>query len=369
MEGIWTRNAIPKKETKAGTIASVILSLIAMSALSICISQRVRDVRKWNRLPLLCWLILLIYLDSIIFVFSTAILSQGYGVDSSKEMCSRAVILCLGCYMTTKLIYYFLVERAYIIRRTSKPRMKSKLYLFNSFGMLIPYCVVIVLNFYFRFAIYGEDRSCRIGMKKAAMIPLIAFDILVNIYLTTLFILPLRNLYSYKNNPSSQTRSIALRTFIGSCATLTSSVVNLTVVMVLEGEPGWICLMCCNLDILFSALVLHWLTSKDNASTLSSMDHPHVPLSPLSPLSSRRPNRLVPRSPVDGYEMGKLIEVRTLVSAGKDGIEEELRCPPNAITVSREMVRAVDELRMAKERESNYINREGSKEEFLREKY
>lgn len=41
---------------------------------------------------------------------------------------------------------------------------------------------------------------------------------------------------------------MALRTFIGSCATLTSSVVNLTVLMILKGEPGWICLMCCNAD-------------------------------------------------------------------------------------------------------------------------
>jgi len=72
-------------------------------------------------------------------------------------------------------------------------------------------------------------------------------------------------LYSYKTNPSSQTRTIALRTFIGSCATLVSSVVyalpllgcsttdwcgyrNLTMIVVLNGEPGWICLMCCNLD-------------------------------------------------------------------------------------------------------------------------
>jgi len=56
---------------------------------------------------------------------------------------------------------------------------------------------------------------------------------------------------------------MAVRTFVGSCATLTSSVANLTVLMVLEGEPGWICLMCCNADILFSVLVLHWVTSID----------------------------------------------------------------------------------------------------------
>ncbi|TGO83288.1 hypothetical protein BPOR_0670g00030 [Botrytis porri] len=47
------------------------------------------------------------------------------------------------------LIYYFLVERVYIIRRSSKSRIKDPLYLFNSIGMLIPYCIVIALNFVF----------------------------------------------------------------------------------------------------------------------------------------------------------------------------------------------------------------------------
>jgi hypothetical protein len=40
--------------------------------------------------------------------------------------------------------------------------------------------------------------------------------------------------------------------------------------MVLHGEPGWICLMCCNADILFCVLVLHWVTSKDKPSSYVS---------------------------------------------------------------------------------------------------
>jgi hypothetical protein len=56
---------------------------------------------------------------------------------------------------------------------------------------------------------------------------------------------------------------MAFRSFVGSCATLTTSVVNLTILMVLKGEPGWICLMCCNADILFCVVVLHWVTSKE----------------------------------------------------------------------------------------------------------
>lgn len=63
---------------------------------------------------------------------------------------------------------------------------------------------------------------------------------------------------------------MALRSFVGSLATLTTSVVNLTVLMVLRGEPGWICLMCCNADILFCVLVLHWVTSKDKPASYAS---------------------------------------------------------------------------------------------------
>jgi len=179
----------------------------------------------------------------------------------------------------------------YIIRRTSKPRMKSKLYLFNSFGMLSKGTMkpcrppeinnrfspilrghsleLLFVGFQFwsiarsslmvalnlsRFAVY--DRACKIGMKRVAMIPLIAFDILVNVcsslcslrraksnrftwprcfyYRSVVsadpsrpwyILLRLKALYSYQNNPSAQTRKVALRTFIGSCCTLTSSVV------------------------------------------------------------------------------------------------------------------------------------------------
>lgn len=56
---------------------------------------------------------------------------------------------------------------------------------------------------------------------------------------------------------------MAWRSFIGSLATLTVAVVNLTVLMVLNGEPAWVCFTCCNADILFCTSVLHWVTSKE----------------------------------------------------------------------------------------------------------
>ncbi|KAJ6440093.1 Cell division control protein 25 [Purpureocillium lavendulum] len=276
---------------KAGQIISIMLSLTAATILTLFLTQRFLAIRSWNRLPLVVWLVFAIYIDSYLFVFATATLSHAFGVNASQATCEGAILLCLVCYVTTKFIYVFLVEKAHIIRGTPKTRFKSKLYLFNAFGMLSIYLVVIILNFIFRIA-KMRDGTCIIGMKSLAMIPLISFDTVVNVYLTLLFLVPMRRqttikrqcldseanttigMYSFKNmarTPANlRLRTVALRTFIGAASTLISSIVNLSVLMALNGEPGWVCLMCCNSDILFSAIVIQWVTSRDNAATSST---------------------------------------------------------------------------------------------------
>ncbi|KAF5678924.1 hypothetical protein FHETE_1033 [Fusarium heterosporum] len=264
---------IPKHVPIGGDVMSVIVALVSCSILSVFLFQRVTAVRSWSRLPFVAWIVLIIYVDSYGFVFTSAMLQQVFGVNSSFNICHGAILLCLICYVTTKiLIYVFLVEKAHVIRSSKTPRRKSKLYLFNMITLLGGYGVVVVLNFIFRIAriVNGE---CFIGMRSVSMIPLIAFDAVVNVYLTILFLIPLKNLYSFKSlpktNANSRLRSVAFRTFVGACCTLTSSIVNLTVLMVLDGEPGWVCLMCCNSDVLFSAIVVQWVTSRDSAGSSS----------------------------------------------------------------------------------------------------
>ncbi|KAH7028312.1 hypothetical protein B0J12DRAFT_350320 [Macrophomina phaseolina] len=253
-----------------GRVISMILSLVTLTILAICITRRVEKISKWHRLPITGWLIIIIYFDSFLFVFVTAMFKD-VGINESQGICEGAILLCLVCYMSTKIfIYTFLVEKAYIVRGSHKPRLHDKLYIFNAFGLIIPYVAIVILNFVWRIAYINKSGTCIIGMQKKAMLPLITFDVVINVYLTALFIIPLRRLYSYQHNTNKALRIMALRTFIGSCATLTSSVVNLTVLMILKGEPGWICLMCCNADILFSVLVLHWVTSFDRTTTDSS---------------------------------------------------------------------------------------------------
>jgi hypothetical protein len=53
-----------------------------------------------------------IYADSLVFILATAILEHGLGLNSNISVCGAAILLCLACYLSTKLlIYYFLIEK------------------------------------------------------------------------------------------------------------------------------------------------------------------------------------------------------------------------------------------------------------------
>ncbi|KAF2837232.1 hypothetical protein M501DRAFT_922639, partial [Patellaria atrata CBS 101060] len=248
----------------AGQTITVVLSLITIAVLSACFVRRLERVITWKALPLANWLILLIYIDSFAFVFITAVLQEGVGVNTSRGLCDGGILLCLACYLTTKLIYFFLVEKAYIVHGSRRPRRKNVLFMFNVFGMLVPCVILMILNFIYRVAYLNEEGLCIIGMRKLALFPLIVFDVFVNVYLTALFILPIRRLYSFAHNTNPALRRMATRTFIGSCITLTITIVNLSSLGALGGEPAWICFMCCNADVLISVLALHWVTTIDS---------------------------------------------------------------------------------------------------------
>ncbi|KAH7039490.1 hypothetical protein B0J12DRAFT_222036 [Macrophomina phaseolina] len=239
----------------------MLLSLVALCILSVCMLRRMQSIRNYAALPLGAWYILLIYADSFLFVFITAVFKD-VGLNETITICRAAILLCLTLYLSTKVcVYLFLVEKVYIVRGSNMPRLKDRLYVFNICAAMGPYGVLAILNIIWRFS-HLRNGTCIIGMEKKALMPLIIFDVGVNVYLTTLFIVPLRQLYSYKNKDMN-IRTMAVRTFIGSCCTLMSSVANLTLLMVLNGEPAWICFITCNAEILFSVLVLHWVTSRD----------------------------------------------------------------------------------------------------------
>ncbi|KAK2007241.1 hypothetical protein LZ32DRAFT_58446 [Colletotrichum eremochloae] len=237
-------NHVP--EPRAGKVSSIIIAMLSACLVASLFVVRWHSVKDWRILPWTMWLVLLIYFFSFLFVFGTSIIQFGYGADLNFHTCSAATFFCLGGYVATKFIYLFMVERAHIIRQTRKTRLKSKLYLVNSFGMLGVFVLIVIVNFIFRIT-HFEDGICIIGMEQPVILPLISFDAAVNVYLTILFLLPLLSLHSVKYNfwrpwtldwrnrriqrapPNVRLRKLVIRTFIGSCCTLLSSVTSVTI--------------------------------------------------------------------------------------------------------------------------------------------
>ncbi|KAL1620560.1 hypothetical protein SLS56_009586 [Neofusicoccum ribis] len=266
------QNYTPADIPLAGRTISMILSLVTLCVISVCITRRVQNVHRWSTLPLGAWYIVLIYVDSFLFIFITTVFKD-VGLNETMTICRGAILLCLTLYLSTKVcVYLFLVEKAYIVRGSNIPRYRDPLYVLNITGAMAPYGVLAILNIIWRFSRI-DNGTCVIGMEKKALLPLIVFDVAVNIYLTTLFIVPLRQLYSYKSQANATLHTMAVRTFIGSCATLASSITNLTLLMVLDGEPAWVCFLSCNVEILFSVLILHWVTSRDRTGQTTNRSY------------------------------------------------------------------------------------------------
>ncbi|KAJ5051671.1 uncharacterized protein L3040_001446 [Drepanopeziza brunnea f. sp. 'multigermtubi'] len=102
--------------------------------------------------------------------------------------------------------------------------------------------------------------------------------------------------------------------------------------------------------VLFRALVLHWNTSKDNASTLPTPNPDLLPRDSDSSSSSRSkplmPARLVPRSPIADMEachrglrdLSRKSSITTMVTAKGDDVELERMSGmrPNVVTITVE---------------------------------
>ncbi|KAI1480358.1 hypothetical protein F4774DRAFT_408861 [Daldinia eschscholtzii] len=313
---------VPYTRSLAGTVISVILSFAAFCVLSCFLTQRSLAVKAWSRLSLATFLVFAIYLDSWAFVFGSGIVDYGLGVDSNLGVCSSAILLCLFFYVTSKVCLVLIhpltlilhsytnfdvetdrknetrnkVEKAFLIQGGIKRRVESKLYISNLFGVLTIFAIICILTFVYRTSRMNNKGQCIIGIERQALIPLITLEIVANVYITAFFLNPLWNIYSiqkFSNAPASppELQRATIRTFVGALCTTTSSVVNLVVLMVLNGEPGWVFLACCNADILFSTLIIQWVTACGGDSSTTASSSP-----PSSPPDNQAEYRPPPRA-------------------------------------------------------------------------
>lgn len=170
------------------------------------------------------------------------------------------------------------MEKVHIVRGTRQARYRDKLYIFNILLVVIPGIGLMIWSFIDRIAFINVEGMCVIGAHRGALIPILIFDAVMNLYITTLFVHPLRKLYASGKTVNPLFRRMAVRAFVGSCVAIVSSATNLAVLAGLNGEYGWACLMSCHVDgkvernkvktselIILTALItiscLHWASA------------------------------------------------------------------------------------------------------------
>ncbi|KKY13619.1 hypothetical protein UCDDS831_g08856 [Diplodia seriata] len=342
--------ASPHVDKTSPTIYTI-ASMTCMLALSFMLGSRARHLRLNNisRTNFVRQLVVLMYILGIIFIVALAILSNGLGIRTYAD-CHAAIIMCLAFYMGSKLLLYlFLVERAHVIRAPSTRRLSDKVWLTGMAIVCLGFGALSVVGFLWPVAKI-TDGQCRVGLLSRVTIPIISFDIVINIGFTVLFIRLLWPLLSFHSKRASRLglaatsssswhrrvlqprnrqadqpavevrgkdaaiapridvgntrllkvlRKLVFKTVIGGVLVMVPTTANLVLLFRWEAhEPGWMCATICSLDVTWSVVVVHWLTV-DPADLDGEIDLPGggktltttttTTMSPPSPSSSKSP--------------------------------------------------------------------------------
>ncbi|KZT20900.1 hypothetical protein NEOLEDRAFT_1074647 [Neolentinus lepideus HHB14362 ss-1] len=301
-------------------ILSAFIHFAGVSILAHCLSRRVsiEHLTSISGFMQLSWprlLIILVFLDSWLFLFTGGIIIFGAGMELSGTVCSLGIDICIAFYATSKIfIYWFLIEKVFLVWTpgANAKRMKSPVYI-GCLVMLSLYTVVVIIMVLGRVSFFRDDGACSIGLHPYASGTLVAYDLFINLVLNGLFLWPL--LRSRFMNPTI--KKVATRTLCASVVALTTSTVNMLVLTLMHGRQlGWVCLGSCGTDVVFNAIVLFWITSGAGAGSTGNVStgrdrakanqpvgvaiSAYPPTSPMYPARDSKVNS--PRSPGAGFD-------------------------------------------------------------------
>ena len=217
------------------------------------------------------------------FCFSGFFIFYGYG-DTSRDSCQAATIICVVFYLGQKVILYlFLVERIHIVRAFSRTRFQDCVYVLGFASVALGFAIISAALFKWRVSKYDTVRKvCQVGFIAPLTITILAWDILVNIFLTGVFLhhvrpylskgltrtlvprgmLYLMNSRQFRKIYRSRTKSVAVtqdvlvsvtRKSLHGCISICGgTVVNCIILLVFSGhEQLWMCFSFCTLDGMF----------------------------------------------------------------------------------------------------------------------
>lgn len=242
----------------------------------------VRQCRSLHQLSVIHLLVIILYVFGSLFCFFSAILVFGYGTQASRP-CSLAITVCLVFYLGHKLpLYAFLVERTHVVRSVTRRRLQDWFYIFGMLSVILGFGSIVVCLFIWDVWLYDPViKRCRIGFRVSVALALLLFDIIVNLWLTCVFVHYLRpyltkgllkafvpkgisdlmtSQVSKHAVPNTDlTISIAIpqvalirvirNTIIGCIAMCAATVANCLAIILLHGhEEVWMCFTFCTLE-------------------------------------------------------------------------------------------------------------------------
>ncbi|KAH9832723.1 hypothetical protein Tdes44962_MAKER00203 [Teratosphaeria destructans] len=248
-----------------GEICSLVLSLIALPAITVMFMQRWQTARQ-TRFNVASVTLLAGYVTSYIYVFTLAIIIHLRLMGRDEGLCQAALFICLTVFVMVKMVIFaFLIERVYIISfPITSPRHKHKEYVLTYLTIFCPYIAVAALCIRYRVSYNNLHSVCIIGMKAFALFPLICVETLAHLYLTLRFLIPLLRVHYTGEGLLHPLRGVVKRTFIGAGITTISVLTTKMTLAFFNGEPAWLCCLTCKLDAFVAVCVMHWVTGRDH---------------------------------------------------------------------------------------------------------
>ncbi|KAG2219434.1 hypothetical protein INT45_002319 [Circinella minor] len=252
-------------------LTSQMIALVSTTVMCVLFGIKTYNV-DFRYLTYSRWLVIALYVNSWAFTFAAILLASTNNGNATS--CLLSELACDIFYAGTKFtIYFWLVEKVWVVSAVRKARMKTTSYKFHLL-LMTPFAITFTLMILFHIAELLEDGTCMIGLQPIASIPLLAYDFIFNLYMTILFVRPLLKAGKSISTDWKSTRlhDVARRTLVASVVCLFVSFANIFVLTLMNGrERGAVCLACCYVDVTINVVTIHWVTS--NPAGKKTKDH------------------------------------------------------------------------------------------------
>lgn len=246
--------------------------LFATCVLSVFVAKRITTFAALRTLSLARALVVLVLVESLLFILVSSFLVLGVGTSESLLACQLGILWCIIFYASSKVaIYAFLMERVHLVHgNTSRgrvTRMRSRWYQVGFVFFVLWVTVTVTLAVGRISLIRAQDGACVIGLHPWASIPLLAMDLLVNVFLTSAFVVPIWGRLKLSSAPVGKAQRLARNSVLAAICALITSFANMLTLTLRHGhELSWVCLGTCGIDVFLNACIIYIITSHDNGS-------------------------------------------------------------------------------------------------------